>query len=167
MFRIMMLMMGLILFVIADSSTVQPASFYSRSTSGVVIDHTTKLEWQDSYDDNDGKIKQLNWSEAKQYCQAMLLEGHTDWRLPAIDELMSITDKTRLELSIDSIFQMISSSGYWSATTIANKKGSAWYLSFHGGNANWGGKGGTLNIRCVRDNKVVLFTHLQFRALLH
>ncbi len=147
MFRVMMLVMGLILFVTADSSTA-----YSRSATGVVADHTTKLEWQDSYDDNDGKIKQLRWRDAKQYCQAMLLDGHADWRLPEIDELMSIADNTQLELSIDSTFQMTSSSGYWSATA-ANKYNSAWYLSFHGGHANWGGKGGILYIRCVRDKQ--------------
>jgi hypothetical protein len=36
--------------------------------------------------------KQVNWHKAMKYCGTLLLTGHSDWRLPAINELQAIYD---------------------------------------------------------------------------
>jgi hypothetical protein len=35
----------------------------------------------------------LNWKQATAYCQNLQLEGHSDWRLPRIEELQGIYDR--------------------------------------------------------------------------
>jgi hypothetical protein len=35
----------------------------------------------------------LNWKQATVYCQNLQLAGHSDWRLPEIEELQGIYDR--------------------------------------------------------------------------
>jgi hypothetical protein len=35
---------------------------------------------------------ELNWNEATNYCRNLQLAGHSDWRLPRINELQAIYD---------------------------------------------------------------------------
>lgn len=38
--------------------------------------------------------RNVNWKQASDYCGAMTLAGHADWRLPSIDELRTLYDPT-------------------------------------------------------------------------
>ena len=53
-------------------------------------DPATGLMWarQDNGDD-------VNWSQASNYCRNLNLGSHSDWRLPAYDELAAIYDQTK------------------------------------------------------------------------
>lgn len=69
----------------------------------------------------------MTWASALSYCENLELpsgSGQTDWRLPNIKELESITDDTRFAPAIDTSFfpgthnaLLIDLSTYWSSTT--------------------------------------------------
>jgi len=50
------------------------------------LDETTGLMWQNCWEDE----LYLSWQEAMDYCDDLDLDGYTDWRLPDIDELISL-----------------------------------------------------------------------------
>ena len=63
----------------------------------VVVDHQSGLMWQngDSYHE---LKKGLNWYEALEYTDgknAQKLAGHSDWRLPTLNELNDLWDASR------------------------------------------------------------------------
>jgi len=91
----------------------------------IVIDKDTKLVWQDK-----GKIVKLNWKDAKKYCKNLTLGGSSDWRLPNIDELMSITDKKRYKPAIKRIFKNNRNDWYWTSTLFSGDLSSAWIVGF-------------------------------------
>ncbi len=55
----------------------------------VVTDKRSGLMWQDNIDVVDQTVR---WGEAIDYCSALNLGGHKDWRLPTITELASIVN---------------------------------------------------------------------------
>ena len=58
-----------------------------EETVGVWTDPATGLMWTKK-DSGRG----VSWQEASLYCQNLQLAGHSDWRLPVIDELLGIYD---------------------------------------------------------------------------
>ncbi len=122
----------------------------------IVTDNTTTLQWQD-----DANVKTITktWMEAINYCENTLaLGGHTDWRLPNKKELLSITDHSRYDPTIDtSVFTNTASSNYWSSTTSANDTESVWVVHFDSATSNYHYKTEDYYVRCVRGGE---FAHL-------
>jgi len=122
--------------------------------NGIVTDTVSKLEWQDDYSDNDGDIKYTTWQESINYCENLVLDEKSNWRLPNINELNSIVDDTKRRPSINNIFKSTNSNIYWSSTTnmIAELGfNRAWCIEFE-----FGGTGSPLKtkkhfVRCVKD----------------
>jgi len=139
------------IYKIGDDGTYQTGltRSYSRNAAGVVSDNTTNLQWQD-----DAIGSEMNWADAQTYCSNLLLDGKSDWRLPAIEELVSITDKGRHNPSIDPVFMKVTTSSYWSWTPVASFTDDAWTVSFYsGGDDNFYAKTARLYVRCVRDEQ--------------
>ena len=122
----------------------------SRNAAGVVTDSTTGLQWQDDYSVNGGNIKSATWQDAIDYCEALSLDGHEDWRLPNIRELNSIADLSRVNPAIDPTFQHTATGYYWSSSTGGGYHDDAWYLGFYGGYRYTDSKGNGYYVRCVR-----------------
>jgi len=99
----------------------------------IVYDNTTKLMWQDS---NDTISSKKSWSDAVLYCKELTLGGYDDWRLPSIEELVSITDKSRYNPSIGEEFKSIVSDFYWSSTQTYSYPSHAWAVSFLDGSVS-------------------------------
>ena len=108
----------------------------------IIIDN---LEWQL---DDDG-IKRT-WEESIDYANT-LGDG---WRLPTIEELVSIIDFTTYmpACKIDSCL----SSCYWSSSPSAYNSSDAWYVNFGGGGVSYYSKDYDDYARCVRELKVAL-----------
>ena len=137
---ILLIMIGLSSLVYAD---------FIRSAEGIVTDTQTSLQWQDDYIDNDGSIKNANWTTAIEYCEALSLGG-TEWRLPNKKELLSIVDYSTSDFSISPVFVNTASSYYWSSTSFAGGASRAWLVSFGNGQMDYYLKTDTYFVRCVR-----------------
>jgi len=122
----------------AGSDHYRPVSFsdaYVRCVRGtstsssfskngdIVTDKTNKLEWQDNIDVT---TNSQVWTSAIAYCEGLSLDNKNDWRLPNLNELLSISDKNSpTPPAIKNVFSYVeaASSGinytvlYWSSTT--------------------------------------------------
>ena len=117
----------------------------------VVIDPKTQLMWQD-----DASVKSVNenWHGAIDYCAALRFAGYDDWRLPKRLELLSITDKSKVEPAIKAKFANVVSGDYWSSSSAASDGNNAWYVDFDDGNDGTRYKPNDFLVRCVRDSKL-------------
>ena len=102
---------------------------YTRNSKGIVIDHVTNLEWQDT------PIKNKDWYGSKNYCNALSLDGG-GWRLPTIRELETLVNYTKSHNVVDDIFENVRSGNYWSLNEYENKSNpdKAWIVRFQ----SWG-----------------------------
>ncbi|MBN1473112.1 MAG: DUF1566 domain-containing protein [Syntrophaceae bacterium] len=122
-----------------------------------VIDNLTGLIW--AKDGNLGGTR--NWQESLDYVAAMNsgggLCGHTDWRLPNINELESL--KHDGELTTGSWlntqgFISVQDDWYWSSTTDAYSNNAAWFFSTRGDHRNFlGDKANIIYMWPVRDGQ--------------
>ena len=123
-----------------------PDSAYTIGTD-TVTDNVTGLVWQKEDDDT-----RLYWDDAWDYCAGndAGLPG-TGWRLPSVDELMSIVDYETHDPAINgTAFPGTNSSDYWSATTSSFESARAWYVDFSSGEVQESYKTYYRYVRCVR-----------------
>ncbi len=135
------------------------ARFFDNG-DGTVTDTRTGLTWEQKTDDGGLRDKDNNytWKEALDYCEALDLGGHTDWRLPTIRELGSLVDLSRWNSSIDTeFFPNTRASYYWSSTTFVDFSDGAWSVDFNDGNGSSNYKLNDSYVRAVRGEKCGLF----------
>jgi hypothetical protein len=119
---------------------------YTDNGDGTVTDNVTGLMWE--------KMAKgpSTWADAGTYCSTLSLGGHTDWRLPALMELVSIVDYTKFNPSINTTYFSNISGGMWSSTLQAGSTSMAWLVFFLDGDSSAVGTGGNLggSALCVR-----------------
>lgn len=131
-------------------------SHYTDNGDGTITDNRTGLMWVkdgNSAGCNNGGI--LSWYEAASFCENLDYAGYTDWRLPSIDELKSIVDKTTSSPTINTTcFPNTKSGGYywyyWSSTTGLSDGAFACYVDFYDGNVDDSYTANSLYVRPVR-----------------
>ncbi len=94
------------------------------NADGTVTDASTGLMWQQ---DSSPKIM---WEDALSYCENLTLAGYDDWRMPDINELLSVADYSLDSPSIDTDFFPMTFVYYWSSTTTAYSPGEAFQVCF-------------------------------------
>ena len=105
--------------------------------------------WQDVAE-NRGVI--LTWSEAKENCESLDLEGYDDWWLPSESEMSTIIDNSRptgRKIKTGFIYYK-KNSAYWSASTYAWNAPHAWVVDFGNGATYTLPKEERHFVRCVR-----------------
>jgi serine/threonine-protein kinase len=105
------------------------ATRFINNGDGTVTDGETNLVWQQ----NPGP-ERINWPEATQYIQKLneaTFAGHTDWRLPNNEELLTLmlSQENSRRLYLDPVFG--SQRCFWSATTRGHHV--ACYIDFYYG----------------------------------
>lgn len=96
----------------------------------IILDGATGLMWQQG-----GSEYSMDFAEAVEYIQKLNLEkfaGYSDWRLPTLEEAMSLIESTKKngDLYIDPVFDKIQK-WIWSADK--QSAGVAWYFNFNYG----------------------------------
>lgn len=122
------------------------AGNYSINPGGTVTDNLSGLLWQQ---EDDSVVR--SWEAAISYCEGLSLAGQTDWRLPNVKELASLTDESRFNPVIDlEVFPGAKASQYWSSTAEDHSAECAWQVHFDGGDVNTNLKSCIVYTRCVR-----------------
>ena len=111
-----------------------------------VTDNRTGLMWQQ------GEPEYMTWSSALSYCEGLSLGGYSDWRLPNVKEIESLTDDARYDPAIDiNFFPNAYAFSYWSSATNVGFPSCAWRVVFStGGIEGDGYKDSYFRLRCVR-----------------
>ena len=86
----------------------------------------------------------------EEYIKQNKMQGKGRWRLPTVQELLSLVDYTKHNPAsgID-----ITSNFYWSSTTTASYTSSAWGVYFGVGYSGYHSKYGIRYVRCIRDTQ--------------
>ncbi len=113
---------------------------------GIVLEVANGLQWAQDV------IKAKNWEDAKKKAEALDLGGHTDWRLPTVEDLFLLADRTRCNPAIDTKFfpKTPTNDWYWSSSAVAGLPGLAWGVGFYGGFAYYYGRYNAGFVRAVR-----------------
>jgi len=110
------------------------------------------------------------WTDAIAACSTLasgscdLNDGSSagDWRLPTIEELKTLPDRTYIDPTLsnakgdgqwsegDAFTSVTSFMGYWSSTTLSTNADRAWGVWMHDGNVYWSWKGNHFYVWCVR-----------------
>jgi hypothetical protein len=113
-----------------------------------VLDAETGLVWEQSPDTG-----RRDWAAAQEHCNNKAVGNRKGWRLPTVQELVSLADRSQPEPTLPpghpfSNVQLV----YWSATSSAlGGPSSAWVMIFRNGQVAAGVvKSGSLGVWCVR-----------------
>jgi len=77
---------------------------------------------------------------------------HSDWRLPTIEELLTLVNYEKRRPACD-LEDTISSSRYWSSITYVDNTDYAWDVYFYYGSSSYYNKTNNYYVRCVRNSK--------------
>ena len=112
-----------------------------------VIDNTTGLMW--SAADVGGSMPH---ADAEKKVSGLKLAGASDWRLPTVEELFPLADRSRYDPAIDTAyFPTCKSDWYWTASSWAPSPASgAWIVGFRGGDSGGDARGSNARVRAVR-----------------
>jgi hypothetical protein len=111
-------------FIITKKATkLQPGACFIDNKDGTITDIKTDLTWvKNPHTDLPEKFKNImKWQDAIDSCKELNFVGHKDWRLPTVEELISIidweagtkSDRTTINIKF---FPDTKTSWYWTIT---------------------------------------------------
>ncbi len=134
---------------------------------GTATDTSYGFMWEKKTIDN--KYDTYTWEDALAYCENLILNNdgewtignpnvsgvkYDDWRLPDINELLSLVDFNRYNPAIDPIFSNTVPADYWSSTAYVGVAATAaWIDEFNRGVQGWFPKTQYHNVRAIRGGK--------------
>jgi hypothetical protein len=108
----------------------KPLAAGSRAKAIALLDKKTGLMW--AAQDLAGRH---NWADAKKVAAEAGIAGFDDWRLPTIEELESLRDRTLYRPAADPAL-CLQSDWYWSSTPDASSPSDyAWSVNFYYGSS--------------------------------
>ena len=129
---------------------------FTDNGNGTVTDNKTGLVWlRDA-----SAVGCMTWQDAMGACAALASGQHGltdgsqagDWRLPDIDELCSLIDRSQVDPALPkgNPFSGVQSNYYWSSTSYVNFPSFAWYVFPGSGFVSVNGKTSTYYVWPVR-----------------
>jgi len=122
---------------------------FSHFEAGIdtVTDMRSNLTWSHTLGEGNFKKAEKLIAEANK----KKLGGFDDWRLPTVEELFCLADRSRYNPAIDTdFFPDTKSDWYWTASSGAFDSGSAWIVHFDDGGSNAFGRAYDAFVRAVR-----------------
>ncbi len=119
---------------------------YADNGDGTVTDNRTNLMWQQVT-----APAIYTWQNAIAYCNNLVLAGHSDWRLPNLNELESLVNRDHTP-AIDPVYfpNTEYEIGYWSSTSDNDNMNKAWSIAFSYGYEYTYEKTVNMHVRAVR-----------------
>ncbi len=135
------------------SSTVVAGRFID-SGDGTITDLKTRLMWaKESNSIGCYCGKKMTWNDAVKYAKSLSSAGYSDWRLPEIEELISIVDYSKLDPAIHEVFLSTPNGYFWTSTVFKSDTRGVWVVGFDTGRVNGDDKSEFFYLRCVRNIK--------------
>jgi hypothetical protein len=142
------------------SATAIPKTLprFTNHADGIGFEPGRGLYWT-ADDVSDERVDHDEAVAAVTHLNEQSFGGFTDWRLPSVEELFLLADRTRYNPAIDTeFFPSCRSDWYWTATDDASEqkdKGSghshyAWVVGFYYGDSHVGHRDGYSRVRAVR-----------------
>lgn len=119
-----------------------PASRFADNRDGTVTDRASGLQWKRCSEGQTwsggtctGTAGGFTWQAALQRADAATDAGRSDWRLPNLQELLSIVEEACYAPAIDlAVFPgAISATEAWSSSPLAYWADYAWHVDFYNG----------------------------------
>lgn len=149
----------------ANIPLTRPDARYVDHNDGTVSDSVTGLMWKQCPEGmtttsrlcDSGSAARFTWQQALQRAAEVnsnATSGYSDWRLPDLKELKSLSELACYNPSINtSLFPSTPSRFFWSATPVASSTDNAWSVDFFYGGDRWGQKDDARHVRLVRTAK--------------
>ena len=128
----------------------QDRAFSRDAESEIVYHNASGVMWQDNTKIIKPWLTDINYDgyrhfdttgdTAVSYCQDLELGEFDDWRLPTVEELVMLTDKSKVDFTFDDIFENIENTSYWSSSSVANNSEKGWIVDFTSGTDDWSNK---------------------------
>ena len=133
---------------IGEKETPAKDGRFIAYSNGTVLDTKTNLMW--AAKDNGSNI---NWANAKSYCDNYRGGGYTDWRMPTQDELAGLYDAAKTYKS-DCDFdvhltELIRLTCTWAWASEARGSDAAYFFNFFVGERSWLPQSGTNRLRAL------------------
>ncbi len=119
-----------------------------KQTDKMVTDTKNGLYWQD---DSSSQKSSEDWNDAVLYCDRLVLNDITHWRLPTFKELFSLVDYTRTDPAIDVRFSFVKEGTYWTSTHFSPTRSRAWTIDFRTGKTYYNYTTTNHAVRCVKE----------------
>ena len=129
----------------------------TNGVDAVVNDNLTGLEWVKEPHSLSGNSGSTNWNSAVDFCNNLVYAGHSDWRLPSRNELLSLIDYGRVSPALPAGHPFVGVKGiyylespHWSSTSFTRSTDIAFTISLGAGNVYYSYKTGNGYVWPVR-----------------
>jgi hypothetical protein len=131
-------------------------TYGTGAEEGTVTDNGTGLMWitdPSAISSPDFNLT-MTWEAAITNCEVLVYAGHSDWRLPNINELITIVNWGAISPAMYiGYFANTTFDYYWSSTTCASDTNSAWRVYFGVADVLGVSKTASYHVRPVRGGK--------------
>ena len=128
---------------------------FTDNGDGTITDNCTNLQWKKCSEGlsgpscGTGSAGTYTWEQALAQCEGLDFGNHTDWRLPNINELLSILNYSGSNPAVNgTYFPATAASAYWTSTDPSSA--AAWIIDFSYGATAKYLQNNNLSVRCVR-----------------
>lgn len=129
-----------------DDSDKIDKNFVRDDSKQVVLDQKDHKIYYDAQ-----PSPKMNYDDAVKYCEKMDYLGYTSWRVPSKEEMRSLLELSRRNITVKHAFKNIQEGIYWSSTT--DRRDDAWYFDFDLGRYSTAEKNKHFYVLCVGEKK--------------